>query len=181
MPLPLPSLTLPASKPSSPSEKPPSFRRLRLVKTVPVPVIDATWRTHLDYFQSIGDGRHGFDAVAFQAIDYDTKELIPKIYTLDGAELLPFGPISITPIADHTKSCIRLVLLSMYDHHNQRILQALAWQGSDALHLLSEPRAEHRVRERMRQELSAATTNYIHHFFNVDRATDWFLDCEMDV
>jgi len=177
----LPSSPSLPGKLASPSERPPSFRRLPHVKTVPVFVIDAAWRTHLEYFRSIGSSRHAAKPVEFQELDYTSKDLLPKIYSSEGDEFVTFGPISIVPISGHSRACIRLVLLSLFDHKKQRILQALAWQGADALHLLSEPRVGQDLRARMRHELRAATTTYIHHFFNVDRATDWFLDCEMDV
>ena len=177
LPAPNPAASPPPSEPS-----PPVVRHLRAATAGISPVVlPGKWRVPVAYFLSIEDGRLGFDPVEFPTIRYHSRELLPKIYTSEGLELLPFGPVSVEPIEGCGKNRIRLVLVSIFNNKRQRIFQALAWQGCDALHLLSDVESADDLQDRMNTDLNDETINYIHHWFNTDRSTDWFLDCEMEI
>lgn len=131
-------------------------------------------------FRGIPSGRLGFDPVQFENVYWNGEGLPPKIYDLEGIELVLPGPFSAKPLETRTR--IRLVELLLFQGmRSRRVLSlAYAWQGEHAFHLLTNFIVLEDTSLAFREELHQDEFLYADTWRRA-RQDDWFLDVELDV
>lgn len=102
--------------------------------------------TALSLFNAIPAGRGDSEQIEFCNFDlHDTYQ--PDVYTLDGSDYKPRGPLRVVEVRRRKK--IRFVRVDFYEWRNtptggvipQKYMSSYAWQGEHALHLLEQPTA----------------------------------------
>lgn len=131
-------------------------------------------------FRSIPPGRLGFDPVQFEDVYWNGENLPPKIYDLEGIELVLPGPFSAKQIEARIR--VRLVELLLFQGMRSRRVLSLsyAWQGEYAFHLLTNFIVLEDTSLAFREELHQDEFLYADTWRRA-RQDDWFLDVELDV
>jgi hypothetical protein len=161
-------------QPSQPVRKTPS----RTPSEVELP---PRWTALVDYYKQICAGRLGFAPSEFQEVYFDSQDLLPKIFTADGFEYAPVGPVSALPVAELGKNRIRLVMLLFYSGRKGLVHSALAWQGEHGFHMLSDVACYNGPSWQLLADIKDNERFYARLYAREERSVDWYLDVDPDI